>query len=408
MKNIIYIFISCLLGTILLAESSAASICDSKETVVYFGNGIKTTEDEAYDSLNILKKQLHMALPTEKYELLEFKVSYNGTHGLPLDLLESTLQVLSGNTSRFWRLFWGLEIIPDWFADKFILLSSVLDKSALVTTDSLKNHVTTYKTKIAEGKKVLLVAHSQGNLFGNQAYWLLNSREQQSFGMVSVANVDNNVLGADSPYTTLETDKVIMALLAAQIALPSRPMEPNTENLDKESADSLGHSFIESYMIKSSNSETKITQQVITVLESLATPSQFVESGVITISLTWGSEPDVDLHVYEPNGMQVFWNNLQGYSGALDRDDRSGYGPEHYTVPACETLERGIYHVGLDYFKGDEPELATIHIEAGLLVRTYEIAIPSEIYGSSNSPELIANILVKGGENGGYDFEIYE
>jgi hypothetical protein len=34
--------------------------------------------------------------------------------------------------------------------------------------------------------------------------------------------------------------------------------------------------------------------------------------------------------------------------------------------------------------------------------------MPSEYYGSSNSPELIANIWVKGGENGGYDFEIYE
>jgi hypothetical protein len=408
MKKLMYIFISCLLGTMLLAESSAASICDTKETVVYFGNGIKTTEDEAYDSRNILKKQLKMALPPEEYELLEFKVSYNGTHGLPLDLLESTVQVLTGNTSRFWRLFWGLEIIPEWFADKFILLSSALDKSALVTTDSLKNHVSTYKTKIAEGKKVLLVAHSQGNLFGNQAYLLLNSREQQSFGMVSVANVDSSVLGADSPYTTLETDKVILALLAAQIALPTRPMEPNTENLDNESADSLGHGFIESYMTESSNSETKIIQQVIAALESLAPPSQFVESGVITVSLTWGSEPDVDLHVYEPNGMQVFWNNLHGYSGTLDRDDRSGYGPEHYTVPSCETLERGIYHIALDYFKGDQPELATIHIEAGLLVRTYEIPLPSEIYGSSDSPELIANIWVKGDENGGYDFEIYE
>jgi uncharacterized protein YfaP (DUF2135 family) len=106
--------------------------------------------------------------------------------------------------------------------------------------------------------------------------------------------------------------------------------------------------------------------------------------------------------------VQVFWYNLQGYSGALDRDDRSGYGPEHYNVPSCEKLERGVYHVALDYFKGYSPEVATIQIEAGLLVRTYEIPITSEDYGSTNSPELVANIWVKSGENGGYDFEIYE
>ena len=408
MKKLIYILISCLFGGLLLAETCTASICDTKETIVYFGNGIKTTEDGAYDSRNILKQHLKMTLPVEKYELLDFKLAYNGTHGLPLDLLESTVQILTGNTSRFWRFFWGLEIMPDWFGDKFILLASALDKSALVTTDSLKEHVTTYKTKIAEGKKVLLVAHSQGTLFGNQAYSLLNSREQQSFGMVSVANVDSNVLGADSPYTSLKTDKVILALIGAQIALPSKPMAPNTENLENDSAGSLGHCFIQSYMADGSNSEDKITQQVISALDTLATPAQIVESGVITVSLTWGSEPDVDLHVYEPNGMQVFWDNLQGYSGALDRDDRTGHGPEHYNVPSCETLERGVYHVALDYFKGDDPEVATIQIEAGLLVRTFEIPMPSEYYGSSNSPELIANIWVKGGENGGYDFEIYE
>ena len=94
-------------------------------------------------------------------------------------------------------------------------------------------------------------------------------------------------------------------------------------------------------------------------------------------------------------------------SGALDRDDRSGYGPEHYSVPSCDTLERGVYHVALDYFKGDGPEMATLQIEAGLLVRTYEIPMPSEYFGSTDYPELIANILVKNSTNGGYDFEVY-
>ena len=407
MKRFVCLLISCLFGAMLLVETCTASICDTKETVVFYGNGVKSIKRNAYDAIELIKKRLKATLPPEEFTSLEFDVSYNDTHGLSLDLLESTLQILSGNTSRFWRLFLGLEIMPDWFADTFILLSVALDKSALVTTDSLKDHVTTYKTKIAEGKKVLLVAHSQGNLFGNQAYSLLNSREKQSFGMVSAANVDNRVLGADSPYTTLKDDKVITALIAAQIALPSKPMPPNTENI-ADSEDYLGHFFIQSYMVEGSNSGMQITNDIIEVLGNLATPPQIVESGVITVSLSWGSEPDVDLHVYEPNGIQVFWDNLQGYSGTLDRDDRSGYGPEHYNVPSCETLEQGIYHIALDYFKGDGPEVATVQIEAGLLVRTYEIPLPAEYYGSPNYPELIANIWVKNNENGGYDFEIYE
>jgi hypothetical protein len=34
--------------------------------------------------------------------------------------------------------------------------------------------------------------------------------------------------------------------------------------------------------------------------------------------------------------------------------------------------------------------------------------MPSENYGSVSYPVLIANILVKTGENGGYDFEVYQ
>jgi len=225
--------------------------------------------------------------------------------------------------------------------------------------------------------------------------------------MVSVANVDNNVLEADEPYTTLLDDKVVLALIAAQFALPTKPMSPNTEN-STEPGDLLGHSFLQSYMVDESNSEAKITQQILATLASLATPQKIVESGIITVSLTWGSAPDIDLHIYEPNGIQVFWYNLDGYSGYLDLDDRSGYGPEHYNVPSCETLERGTYHVALDYYKGSGPEVATLQIKAGLLVRTYEIELPSEYYGTPNYPELVANILVKSGDNGGFDFEIHE
>jgi len=349
-------------------------------------------------------------LPPEEFALLGFDIAYNDTHGLPLDLLESTFQILSGNTSRFWRLLFRLEIIPDWFSDKMLLLSTALDNSSLVTTDSLSKHLTTYKNAIDEGKKIILVAHSQGNLFGNQAHSLLNSQEKQSFGMVSVANVDNNVLGnttAEAAYTTLIDDKVISALIAIQLNLPTSPMNPNTENLTA-SENPWGHSFIGSYMVAGSVSETQITGDILTVLDNLTTPYQTVKPGIITVSLTWGDAPDIDLHVYEPNGTHVSFFNMQGISGALDRDDRSRYGPEHYHVPTCDTLEEGIYEIALDYFKGDVPEIATIQIEAGQLVRTFQVSMSSSYFGSDWYPVQVANIRVLEDEYSGYDFEIFE
>lgn len=410
MKNYACILITCLLGGLLLTDTGFASICDEKETVVFFGNGVKTLEKKAYDSQNIIKNQLEKYLPPEEFVLLGFDVAYNGTHTLPLDLLESTAQVLTGNISGFWRFFWRLVPVPNWFSDKFILLSSVLEYSALVTTDSLKDHVTKYKTAIAEGKKIILVAHSQGNLFGNQAYNLLTPGEQSSFGMVAVANVDSHVLGntaAGAPYTSLTDDKVISALIALQLNLPTSPMNPNTEN-PVASEDAWGHLFVESYMVDGSVSEMQITEDILTTLGNLSEPYQLVEPGVITVSLTWGPAKDIDLHTYEPNGMHVSWMNMQGISGALDRDDRSYNGPEHYHVPSCETLEKGVYEIALDYFEGTSPDIATVQIDAGLLSRTFEVSMDSEYYGTSSYPERVANIWVKDDGSGGYEFEIFQ
>ena len=410
MKHIFYILIFCFLGGMVFTDRCSASICETKETAIFYGNGVKSLKREARDAAELIEKRLKAELLPEEFKGIEFNIAYNGTHTLPLDLLESVIQILTGNISKFWRYFFGLDPIPEWFAEKFVLLAGVLDKSGLLTTDSLARHVNTYKTAIAEGKKVILVAHSQGNLFGNQSYNLLDSRERQSFGMISVANVDSNVLGnhtADAPYTTLASDKIILALIAAQLALPTSPMLPNTENSPGPES-FWGHSFVDSYMVEASTSAMQIIGDIAAALRSLEKPFQVVESGVLTVSLTWGSEPDMDLHVYEPNGIQVFWNNLQGYSGALDRDDRSGYGPEHYTVPSCETLEPGVYDIALDYFKGYGPEVATLQIEAGQLVRTYEIPMESEYYGSTAYPEVVASIWVKNNEEGGYEFEIYK
>ena len=144
MKNFYCILFSFVFGSMLLTETSTASICDQKETIVFYGNGVKALEDDAYDSQNVLKNQLEKYLPPEEFELLGFDIAYNGTHTLPLDLLESSVQVMSGNIRGFWHFFWRLAPVPDWFSEKFILLSSVLDYSTLVTTDSLKDHMTKY------------------------------------------------------------------------------------------------------------------------------------------------------------------------------------------------------------------------------------------------------------------------
>ena len=102
MKLFIYTLISCLFGALLLAETCTASICETKETVVFYGNGVKSLKKNAYDSRKIIMQRLKAALPPEEFEILEFDVSYNDSHGLPLDLLESSIQMLTGIHQQFY------------------------------------------------------------------------------------------------------------------------------------------------------------------------------------------------------------------------------------------------------------------------------------------------------------------
>jgi uncharacterized protein YfaP (DUF2135 family) len=183
-------------------------------------------------------------------------------------------------------------------------------------------------------------------------------------------------------------------------------MDPNETNL-QDSDDPLQHRFINTYMAEGTNSNARVMVDIAQALGSLVTPAQVVESGVINVALTWGSAPDVDLHVYEPNGTHVYWYNLDGISGKLDTDDTSRWGPEHYRVLTCDRIEEGYYEIALDYYKGDNPEVAVVQVDAGLVSRTFTISMPSDIFGTQISPISVATIFAHKNPDNGYDFFVY-
>lgn len=418
MKKYLYGLIFILLGCFVFATTSSAALCGgSSETVIVHINGVGTTFWDARNrNLPIIDTRLKASISPEEYEYLTFALQHNSTYrdeygdpiGFLLDLFEASLQDIQTDVGQFWRILGGIEIMPQWFSNRFSELATALDESAIVTSDDLNEQITYYKRKIAEGNKVVLVPHSQGNFFANQAYGNLSSQEQQSLGIVSVANPDSYVAGEHEYYTTLLNDTVILAIIAAKSYIVgfSLPMTPNTINSFESWNDISGHSFVNSYMVEGSNSNNQIVEDILTMMHTLVSPATIIEFGIITVTLTWGAQPDVDLHIYEPNGTHVFWSNRIGLSGYLDKDDVSSYGPEHYYVVSCDTLEEGNYNVGLDYWSGTGPETATVQIEAGMSVRTFVIPMASPSYGSMYSPVSIANIQVIEDSLGGYQFQI--
>lgn len=397
----------------------AGTLCQSATsggTLIVFGNGIMNTKSDAAESLVRIAEVLYATLPPEEFNKLKFDLAYNKSYGFFADLYESAKQkLLSDNLPvSFWRWLGNREIMPDALKEELKAMAVRFDFSTMVGSADLVNHIDLYRLNMLAGNKVVVFAHSQGNFFVNAAYSSLFTGSQalttaQSFGIVSVANPASFVAGG-GPYTTLVEDLVIAAIALATPTGVSPPLFPNITNVlsGAETSDWKGHGFLEEYMAQGSRSVTQIMSDGTAMIASRVTPPTVIQDGIITVSLTWGVQPDVDLHAFEPNGTHVFYAHLQGPSGKLDLDDTTSYGPEHYTV-SCSTLETGTYHIGVNYYYGSSPEVANIHIQAGLSTRSFTRNLPTALGSSGNgNPVPVADIVVTGNQQDGFSFDVAE
>jgi hypothetical protein len=81
--------------------------------------------------------------------------------------------------------------------------------------------------------------------------------------------------------------------------------------------------------------------------------------GDVQVTLTWDNESDLDLHVIDPLGEEIFWLYPGSTSGGiLDYDDVDGYGPENVYWPKSQAPS-GTYQVFVyDYFWENKPQSA--------------------------------------------------
>jgi hypothetical protein len=139
---------------LVLISTFAFSAIDECKTDVYFGNGILTKKRDAIKNAGILRKAIKQKLGKDYSKRIgEVSSAYNSTHlGGLNDLLESVLQ----KTNLAERI------------DALSKLNDGLKKTAHETDLSLQ--IQKYTSSIKTGHKVLVVAHSQGNLFAYEAF----------------------------------------------------------------------------------------------------------------------------------------------------------------------------------------------------------------------------------------------
>jgi hypothetical protein len=72
--------------------------------------------------------------------------------------------------------------------------------------------------------------------------------------------------------------------------------------------------------------------------------------GDVKVTLSWNNLADVDLHVVDPYGEEIYYSHKNSVSGgALDIDNRHGYGPENIYWPA-RGAPTGTYEVYVHFY----------------------------------------------------------
>ena len=120
---------------------------------------------------------------------------------------------------------------------------------------------------LSAGKKVVLVSHSQGNFFSNNAYAYIVARYPEylsSIGIVAVGTPASFVAG-NGLVTQNSQDAIIFSLVNSVLGFDVVPANVSINGPN----DPINHAFIDTYMLKSS---AKIVSDVRTMINRLEQP----------------------------------------------------------------------------------------------------------------------------------------
>ena len=277
-----------LLLLIVFAQFTYAETSDEGclQYTIVFGNGVGNSEDDALDNLEILTGLIGSRYNNKD---VNYTIAYNPTEGpgalTLLDVVEVVKQKAGENNSLWsltWKVIFGVvdkaepnqswvdTIVQVWIDFNTSIIGGMrynLVEQSSYYDGAVASHVDLYKTLLtnqSDQRRVLVVAHSQGNLYANIALQKLEqdllsltdgSKYLSRFGMVGVGSAADFVY-KNGPYMTSTYDNVINALratyptvLIGNVTLPAFA-EHTTIDSNGESVtvtDYSGHGFATVY-----------------------------------------------------------------------------------------------------------------------------------------------------------------
>jgi hypothetical protein len=241
-----------------IATPPACQNVMAPRTTVFFVNGVTTTLDDARLNAGKLELEFLNRLPGMSAAVQAnchvFALNYNPTGGEVNDFFEAAQQQLD------------ITLIRD-------ALEAPLTDLNRIDASTIERHAVAYREQIASPscRRVLIVPHSQGNLYTNAAYDLLFSQAPSppagAIKIVGVATPAQTVAG-NGLYRTSTTDVLINAI---RLIRPGT-LPPNTNwgitPLLLSPSYSGGHSFIG--YLSADPSRTDILSDIESSLTALA------------------------------------------------------------------------------------------------------------------------------------------
>ncbi len=287
----------------LLPFNAIANSCKIEGYTIGFFNGVATTREQAEQGI----KEIKFTLGISQYngEPVEYQLFYNDSYidGSGLNVLADFAETFDQRTYELeqkqfvrWEAFWDIvsgrqnsSIIQKisatfaWFAG-FVLDFTSEAINATITTflkelASLVDAPETSQTRMKhhllndsltwKGKKLIYIAHSQGNLWVNESYKHVTSQYGYSADNIHVVHIApaSPTLSPDSDYILSTSDLVINGLNFTGIG--SVPI-PNT-TIAPSKLDIAGHGLIPIYLTHPKSIE-KIKASVDKAFTSLTKP----------------------------------------------------------------------------------------------------------------------------------------
>jgi len=334
----------------LLPICVAAEVSCDAGVVLGFFNGVQTTEQKAknatYDHLEIL-----YGPTTPAGEPITYELFYNDTQGFAdfVETFEQRLQEQNGLLAGRFELFFSAtkgeggwwnaltSVIPSLtellgsFFDAYttatikLLISGAGDPNMAEVSDRHKQQIDHWASL---NQKLLFLAHSQGNLFVNQAYTHAVSKTGNEYvRVVHVAPASPSLPGR---HALADKDIVINGLRLTGTVAPNTDVIPpyayRPAGLNGES-DLIGHGLLEIYLNPALSTAGRIRNDVMTALRELdAAPRRPMPPYPDFISNPWlgGYRPlerygptnashRVDSVIFETTVPQIFVKTRSGW-----------------------------------------------------------------------------------------------